>query len=291
MCAEMSCDFAEQQGMFIAYASAPGRTASDRGDRSGPYAAALASELGRPGLDHLNLFQNVKEAVLAATGGAQQPWESNGLGRRVYLTGLPASVQQQKGASPERPQGSEAERAWTSIKDTTNQSVLEAFTRQFGETFYGVLARAKIEELKRQQVVLVAPTKASSSLPETKQGAATTQPSILISAGHGIGPILVGMEESQITQLLGSPDERSITFDDKTRYLNYFKRGLSIILAGGRAASIFAYSERPNRYGSSKYLRYQRTMDEGLTFDSSYHDVMRKLGAPEKSGAVGTENG
>jgi hypothetical protein len=78
---------AEQQGMFIAFASAPGRAASDRGEGSGPYAAALAAELGKPGLDHLNLFQNVKEAVLAATGGAQQPWESNGLGRRVYLTG------------------------------------------------------------------------------------------------------------------------------------------------------------------------------------------------------------
>jgi hypothetical protein len=78
---------AEQQGMFIAYASAPGRTASDRGEKSGPYAAALAAELAKPGLDHLNLFQNVKEAVLASTGGAQQPWESNGLSHRVYLTG------------------------------------------------------------------------------------------------------------------------------------------------------------------------------------------------------------
>lgn len=56
---------AEQSGMFIAYASAPGRTASDRGDTSGPYAAALATELGKSGLDHLNLFQNVKEAVLS----------------------------------------------------------------------------------------------------------------------------------------------------------------------------------------------------------------------------------
>ena len=83
---------AEQQGMFIAYASAPGRTASDRGAKSGPYAAALAAEFAKTGLDHLNLFQNVKEAVLASTGGAQQPWESNGLGRRVYLTGLPKPV-------------------------------------------------------------------------------------------------------------------------------------------------------------------------------------------------------
>jgi uncharacterized caspase-like protein len=71
----------EQRGMFIAYASAPGRTASDYGDGSGPYAAALAVELAKPGLDHLNLFQNVKEGVLASTGGAQQPWESNGLPR------------------------------------------------------------------------------------------------------------------------------------------------------------------------------------------------------------------
>jgi uncharacterized caspase-like protein len=69
----------EQQGMFIAYASAPGRTASDRGDKSGPYAAALAAELAKPGIDHLSLFQNVKEAVYAASGGTQQPWESGSI--------------------------------------------------------------------------------------------------------------------------------------------------------------------------------------------------------------------
>lgn len=57
----------EQQGMFIAYASAPGRTACDRGDKSGPYAAALAVELSKAGVDHLSLFQNVKEAVYAVT--------------------------------------------------------------------------------------------------------------------------------------------------------------------------------------------------------------------------------
>ena len=44
------------------------------GAKSGPYAAALAAELSKSGLDHLNLFQNVKEAVLASTSGAQQPW-------------------------------------------------------------------------------------------------------------------------------------------------------------------------------------------------------------------------
>jgi hypothetical protein len=79
----------EHQGMFIAYSTGPGRVASDRGAASGPYAAALAAELGKPGLDHLNLFQNVKETVLTNTNGVQQPWESNGLGRRVMLTPPP----------------------------------------------------------------------------------------------------------------------------------------------------------------------------------------------------------
>jgi formylglycine-generating enzyme required for sulfatase activity len=137
---------AEQQGMFIAYASAPGHTASDRGEGSGPYAAALALELGRPGLDHLNLFQNVKEDVLASTGGAQQPWESNGLGRRVYLTG-PAT------GGPI----SEAERAWTAAKELTDPAVLEAFIARFKDSFYADLARSRLKVLKEQKIAMASP--------------------------------------------------------------------------------------------------------------------------------------
>jgi Caspase domain len=134
----------EQQGMFIAYASAPGRTASDRGEKSGPYAAALAAELGNGGLDHLNLFQNVKEAVLGTTSGVQQPWESNGLGRRVYLTGPPTPAVDDPLSQP----SSEAERAWRWVKDTNDNTELEAFLRRFGDTFYGDLAKSRLIEMR-----------------------------------------------------------------------------------------------------------------------------------------------
>jgi formylglycine-generating enzyme required for sulfatase activity/uncharacterized caspase-like protein len=145
---------AEQQGMFIAYASAPGHTASDKGEGSGLYAAALAIELGHRGLDHLNLFQNVKEAVLAATGGVQQPWESNGLGRRVYLIGPPVP----------KPAQSEAAQTWSGIKDTNNQWVLESFIKEFGGTAYGTQAQKRLDELKKQQVAIVTPP-----MPSTKE--------------------------------------------------------------------------------------------------------------------------
>jgi formylglycine-generating enzyme required for sulfatase activity len=136
---------AEQQGMFIAYASAPGQTASDKGEGSGPYAAALALELGRPGLDHLNLFQNVKEDVLASSGGTQQPWESNGLGRRVYLTGTAPAVP-----------GPDTAGEWSRI-DKTSIAELETFVRRHGASTEADYARARIEELKKQRIAIATP--------------------------------------------------------------------------------------------------------------------------------------
>src|SRR5262245_12372785 len=167
---------AEQQGMFIAYASAPGRTASDRGDKSGPYAEALAAELGKPGLDHLNLFQNVKEAVLASTGGMQQPWESNGLGRRIYLTGPPPAVTASPPISSTRL--SEAAEAWDRAKDATSIAVLEAFSARYKDTFYAELARARIDDLKRQGVAIAVPPKPPAIPKPQEPAVATTTPSL-----------------------------------------------------------------------------------------------------------------
>ena len=64
---------AEKSGMLIAFSTDPGETASDEGQGAGPYASALAAELVKPGQDHLDLFQNVKERVHRSTSG-QRPW-------------------------------------------------------------------------------------------------------------------------------------------------------------------------------------------------------------------------
>src|SRR6516162_486988 len=153
---------AEQEGLFVAYASSPGRTASDRGDKSGVYAAALAAELLRPGLDHLNLFQNVKEVVLASTNGVQQPWESNGLNRRVYLTGQPNLD------LALAPRVSEATEVWDRTKDTKEIAVLEAFAARYKDTIYAGLARSRIEALQKMAALKPADAaKLSTPAPST----------------------------------------------------------------------------------------------------------------------------
>ena len=173
----------EHQGMFIAYATAPGRVASDRGTTSGPYAAALAAELAKPGLDHLNLFQNVKETVLASTNGVQQPWSSDGMTRRVPLTSAvkatPASATTPatQPSSPTPPM-SEAALAWDPIKDTRSAAVLDAYAKQFAGTVYAVLARERLVELQRADQQRVASVQQPVTAPEQRREPAGEVPQV-----------------------------------------------------------------------------------------------------------------
>jgi TPR repeat protein len=142
---------AEQAGMFIAYASAPGRTASDKGDKSGPYANALAMELVKPGVAHLDLFQNVKEKVLATTGGAQQPWNNDGLSRRIYIAGTaPQQTAADMPLSPTINYDKEMEITfWRSILSTRNPSELKAYIERYPNGVYVALARERIALLEK----------------------------------------------------------------------------------------------------------------------------------------------
>jgi uncharacterized caspase-like protein len=79
-----------RNGQFVAFSTSPNETASDTGDAGGPYAIALASELRRPGQDHLQLFQNVRERVYSATQTRrppQRPWETGSLLQRIFFSG------------------------------------------------------------------------------------------------------------------------------------------------------------------------------------------------------------
>jgi TPR repeat protein len=66
---------------------------------------------------------------------------------------------------------SEVAQAWAAAQGTTSQEVLEDFIKRYGESFYGTLARARLEELKktRQRAEV-----AATQTPATAPSAATT---------------------------------------------------------------------------------------------------------------------
>ncbi|MEM9355405.1 MAG: caspase family protein [Pseudomonadota bacterium] len=71
----------QQAGTLIAFATAPGQTASDVGNGGGPYAKALANELVKPNVPDLLMFHRVRVAVRKSTGGDQVPWTLDGIQR------------------------------------------------------------------------------------------------------------------------------------------------------------------------------------------------------------------
>src|SRR5215472_12675930 len=75
----------QQSGVLVAFAAEPGKTASDTGVGSGPYAAALATELVKPGQNDLLMFHNVRMAVMDNTKGDQVPWTEDGIQRRERM--------------------------------------------------------------------------------------------------------------------------------------------------------------------------------------------------------------
>jgi caspase domain-containing protein/sulfatase-modifying factor enzyme 1 len=121
----------QQSGVLVAFSTEPGKTASDTGRASGPYAAALAAELVKPRQSDLIMFHNVRIAVMDKTHGDQVPWTEDGIQRRERVQFGPS-------ASPE-------ELAWQVLEDASKRSASADS------------ARTRLEELKKQEVAVVTP--------------------------------------------------------------------------------------------------------------------------------------
>lgn len=65
-------------GTYIAYSTAEGAVAYDGDANLSPYAKAFIDNLKVPGLDLLNFFQNVEEAVMNITNNEQTPFSTKG---------------------------------------------------------------------------------------------------------------------------------------------------------------------------------------------------------------------
>jgi formylglycine-generating enzyme required for sulfatase activity/uncharacterized caspase-like protein len=154
-------------GLIIAYATQYLSTAADDAGGAGglfsssstrhsPFTAALLNNIAALGLDVKDMFYKVGRDVIAATEGKQRPEISVSMYDQYVLA--PGAAGPMVARPGEGAVVSDAERTWALIQNTTNLAVLDDFIRQFGNApIYGPLARAKREEVARQQTAAVAP--------------------------------------------------------------------------------------------------------------------------------------
>jgi uncharacterized caspase-like protein len=141
-------------GTLIVYATQPGNVALDGQERNSPFTAALLKHLESPGLEVRLVVSRVRQAVIAATGGRQVPWDSSSLTAEVYLARAPEPNPPQavEPAPPARPGAPSAEYEtlfWQSIKDSRNVADFKAYLERYPSGVFAPLARIRIAALER----------------------------------------------------------------------------------------------------------------------------------------------
>jgi formylglycine-generating enzyme required for sulfatase activity len=145
-------------GTLISFSTQPGNVAADGSGRNSPFTGPLVSHLTTSNDDLSAVLIAVRNDVMNATQRTQVPWEHSALTKRVYFN---PAVQTAAPPPVATSRSSDAAEAWAAAKDTNSVDVLEDFIRRYKDTFYAGLARARIDELKKQHVAIAEP-----SLPE-----------------------------------------------------------------------------------------------------------------------------
>jgi TPR repeat protein len=132
-------------GTYIAYAAAPGQTASDNPDaRNGLFTGELVSVLRQPGLTIDQVFNQVRARVRQKSGNQQVPWSNSSvIGEDFYFIGSARPV-------PERPTNSReaiCAEAWNILKDSDQKALLDKFLADHGACEEAALARLRMEKM------------------------------------------------------------------------------------------------------------------------------------------------
>ena len=135
------------RGTVIAYATAPGDTASDGDGENGLYTTELLKAMALPGLKLEEVFKRTIDGVARASGNKQTPWVSSSFRGDFFFN--TAAAAPPAAAIPAPPGVDPLEQtAWTTIANSTNPAMFELFLQRFPNGAYADFARARLEELK-----------------------------------------------------------------------------------------------------------------------------------------------
>ena len=158
------------QGSYIAYATAPGQTASDGQGANGLYTSKLLEQIRQPGLKIEDVFKRVRVAVTRDSGGQQVPWDSSSLSGDFYFVPSRSGTVSAVNSAPEAAadNGNFELAFWNSIKNSQNPQDYQAYLQQYPQGRFVALAksRAQVPVATRQSQVRgeenAAPTAAPS---------------------------------------------------------------------------------------------------------------------------------
>jgi WD40 repeat protein len=203
---------------LVAYAQRAGFTAEDGvGSSNSPYTTALIKHLPTPGLDVELALRRVRDEVLRATKNKQEPFKYGSLGgAEIALIAKPTEAELPKKIEPTAPSPlGQAAAEWNTLRTKTDIAELEAFAKRHQRTYFADLARARIDELKKQQIAAAKPDEKTALVatpapnipsPTPSGGARPGTTTALIFQGHSDTVLSVAFSPDGKTVASGSTD-------------------------------------------------------------------------------------
>ena len=175
---------------LVAYAAKEGTVAADGAGRNSPFSEALLGHLEEPGLEVGLMFRRVRDAVLASTGGRQEPFTYGSLSSRgVYLTAPPSPAPSLASSSAPAPAPAivpEAARVtaeqlaaqrvyWESVKGSTDPAELRGYLERYPGGTFEVLARSRLKRLEGGSAVPEPSATAAATTPDSSASSASAR--------------------------------------------------------------------------------------------------------------------
>jgi hypothetical protein len=150
---------------LIAYAAKAGSTAEDGDNDHSPFTTALLKDLTVPGRDIRIAFGYVKDDVMKATSGRQEPFVYGSLGGGTYSLVPPPPQSQELSVS-------DAKADFDLVKQINTRKAWDVYLNTYKTGFYAELARAQRDTLPPDvQVASLGPTTVPVSRPPTTKEA------------------------------------------------------------------------------------------------------------------------
>jgi tetratricopeptide (TPR) repeat protein len=156
-------------GTLIAYATAPGRVASDGTGQNGLYTSELLKQMRVPSVSVTDMFMRVRAEVMKQTGNKQVPWESSSLVGAFYFSGSAGSAAtagKENLPGPPPISGTAIELSyWDSIKNSSNPEDFSAYLRKYPNGEFADLAKIRLANSSKDSDV-----RKSGTGPENRGG-------------------------------------------------------------------------------------------------------------------------
>lgn len=181
---------------LVAYAAKEGTLAIDGAGNNSPYAAALVKHIATPELDVRLLFGRVRDDVIKATGGKQEPFIYGSLpGKRLFLTSQPSQTATTSQPSPPRPTNQTDDTAlavelayWNAIKESTDPAAIRSYIDKYPDGQFIVLAKLKLKRTLGEG----APAKEETQVAALPPQPAATEP---VPAVPDLRPVTLGIQK------------------------------------------------------------------------------------------------